>query len=467
MPFMKSNGKSYPKYVAGSTHMKRRDFLKTSAAFGSVLFLPGHVLGNGRTSPNNRLNIAYIGIGNRSKALLRQPEGDNIVAICEVNTKSKGMDIANKVCPKAKLFADFRKMLDVMDKEIDAAVIATPNHTHFPIAMHFAQARKHLYVEKPITTTIWEARELAKAQEKYKITTQMGNQGRSFEGPCLAKEWYDAGMIGDIVEVHAWTGRRGQSKPIVPQTEPVPSTLDWDLWIGPAKMRQFSQSYLKWRGWWDFGGGPLYDIGCHTLEAPLFALGTCPPVRVSATTSEAWPENPPKSSTVEFQIPLKGSSKIVKFYWYDGGSENYPQSLHHLESSRSANSIAEAGGSYIVGTKAGMILPGMRASTARLAPETTMREWARNLPPKTVPRVPRDGAGHMQNWIDACKNGGKANSDFTSYAVPLAEVVMLGVVAKRAGQQIEWDSANMRITNLPQANKFLRPHIRKGWEYQV
>jgi len=444
--------------------MRRRSFLKTSAAFGSVSILPGRVIGQGDESANNRLNLAYIGIGGRSQALLRgKRDGTDIVAICDVDSKARGLEIAKEVCPNAKQFTDFRKMLDAVGKDIDGVVIGTPNHTHYPIAMHYAQAGKHLYVEKPLTTTIWEARELAKAQTKYGIVTQMGNQGRSFEGLALAKEWYDAGMIGDMVEVHVWSGRKGQKEAIIPEPEPVPGTLDWDLWIGPARMREFSRSYLNWRAWWDFGGGPLYDIGCHTLEAPLFALDSLDVVRVEATTSERWPENPPRSSVVEFHIRPRNSSKVVKFTWYDGG--NMPESLAHLEPTRSAASVAKAGGAYIVGTKAGMILPGMRAGSARLAPETTMREWARKLPPKTVPRVGNNG--HMQNWVDACRNGGKANSDFASYAVPLAEIVMLGVIAKRTGQPVDWDSSNMRIANNEAANELLRPHIRKGWEYKA
>lgn len=437
--------------------MKRRDVLKTGAACGSAL-----ILSSRGYAANNRMNLAYIGIGGRSNALLRtRKEGTDTVAICDVDARPKGMEIARKVCPKATMFSDYRKMLDAMGKDIDAVVIATPNHTHYPIAMHYAQAKKHLYVEKPLTNTVWEARELAKAQDKYGITTQMGNQGRSFEGPCLAREWYDAGMIGDIVEVHAWTGRKGAKKPIRARTGPVPATLDWDLWIGPAEMREFSRDYLKWRRWWDFGGGPLYDIGCHTLEAPLFALDTLKVVRVEAETSKCWPENPPRSSIVTFHIQLKNASKIVKFYWYDGG--NMPGKLRHLESNRSAKTLAKAGGAYMVGTKAGMNLPGMRASSARLCPETTMREWARKLPPKTVPRTGK--RGHMQNWIDACKSGGRANSDFAGYAVPLAEIVMLGVIAKRTGKPVDWDAKNMKITSNEEANEFLRPHIRAGWEY--
>ena len=442
--------------------MKRRDFIKKSTAFGSMLILPGSVLGKDGASANNRMNLAYVGMGGRSKALLKgRKEGVNIVAVCDADTSAKGLVDANEVAPKAQFFQDYRKMLDAMGKDIDAVVIATPNHTHYPVAMHYAQAGKHLYVEKPLTTTIWEARELAKAQVKYGITTQMGNQGRSFEGLSLAREWYEAGMIGDMVEAHAWTGRRGASKPIEKPKQAVPSNMDWDLWIGPAKMRDFSSNYLKWRGWWDFGGGPLYDIGCHTLEAPLFTLDTLKVKRVEARTSERWPDNPPKSSVVEFHIQPADGAKTVKFTWYDGGE--MPESLKHLESTRSADSIARGGGAYIVGTKAGMILPGMRASGARLAPETTMREWARKLPPKTVERT-RDG-NHMQNWIDACVNGGKANSDFANYATPLAEIVMLGVIAKRTGKAIDWDAANMRITNDEAANELLRPHIRKGWEY--
>jgi predicted dehydrogenase len=280
---------------------------------------------------------------------------------------------------------------------------------------------------------------------------------------ALAKEWYDAGMIGDMVEVHVWSGRKGQSQAIIPEKEPVPDSLDWDLWIGPARMRAFSRSYLKWRAWWDFGGGPLYDIGCHTLEAPLFALDSLDVVRVQATTTELWPENPPRASVVEFHIQPKGSSKMVKFYWYDGG--NMPDSLPHLEPGRLAEGIAAGGGAYIVGSQAGMLLPGMRASTARLAPEATRRAWIGKLPPKTVPRAGSNG--HLQNWVDACRLGGKANSDFASYAVPLAEIVMLGVIAKRTRQPVDWDSSNMRITNHEAANDLLRPYIRKGWEYKV
>jgi predicted dehydrogenase len=444
--------------------MDRRSFLRTSATFGSILFLPRRGLGNGVDSANNRLNLAYVGIGGRSRALLRsQREGTDVVAICDVDAGAMGLETAREICPKARQFTDFRRMLDAMGKDIDGVVIATPNHTHYPIAMHCARAGKHLYVEKPLTTTIWEARELAKAQVKYGITTQMGNQGRSFEGLARAREWYDAGMIGEMVEVHVWSGRRGQAQAIIPKTEPVPSTLDWDLWVGPARMRAFSGSYLKWRAWWDFGGGPLYDIGCHTLEAPLFALNSLEVAKVKATTTELWPENPPKASVVEFHIRPGNSPRTVKFTWYDGG--NLPESLRHLEPDQSAGSIAAGGGAYIVGTKAGMILPGMRAGLPQLAPEAMWRDWAQNLPPKTLPRAGNNG--HMQNWVDACRLGVKANSDFAGYAVPLAEIVMLGVIAKRTGQPLEWDSSNMRITNHEAANKLLHPYIRKGWEYQA
>lgn len=445
----------------------RRHFLKESAAMigGSLatsLILPGDVLGKDAGSPNSRFNLAYIGLGRRAKALLHGLGKDvNIVALCDADRDYLRKELTEKICPKAKFFTDFRQMLDEMGDEIDGVVIATPNHTHYPIAMEYAQAGKHIYMEKPLTNTVWEARELAKAEKKYGVVTQMGNQGRSTEGLARAKEWYKAGLIGDIVEVHAWTGRHGCRRPITPKPEPVPKSLDWDMWIGPAEMRKFASSYLKWRHWWDFGGGPLYDIGCHTLEAPLFALDTHDLVKVKARTSELWPGNPPHSSTVEFHMRLKQPAKTVKVYWYDGG--NMPDSLPHLEPGRSAKTIAPKGGAYMVGTKAGLILPGMRAGSARLAPEKTMQEWARKLPPKTVPRT----GGHMQNWINACRSGGKASSSFADYAVPLSEIVMLGVIAKRTGQLLNWDSAKMRISNSPAANKLLYPHIRESWKYKA
>jgi predicted dehydrogenase len=452
--------------VGGNT---RRTFLKTSAAAAAgFMIVPRRVLGGpGFTAPSDTVNIAGIGIGGMGgEDVDRMAElGQNIVALCDVDGEYAARTF-NKY-PKAKRHTDFRKMLE-SQKDIDAVVIGTPDHLHFPVSMAAIRNGKHVYCEKPLTHTVVEARRLADEARKAGIATQMGNQGHAYEEMRLLKEWIRDGAIGMVTKVEAWTVH-----PVWPQgmTErpkdepPVPSDLDWDLWLGPAPVRPFHPSYIHmlWRGWLDFGTGGIGDMGCHTLDPVFYALDLSAPASVEACSSIYVPtvtwdkpkntESHPQASIIRYHFPSNGSGPAVAVTWYDGGL--MPERPEELEEGRAMGN--GFGGVIFIGDKGKIMCGSHGADGVRLIPESRMKDYTK--PAKTLAR----SAGHHREWIEACKGGPKPGSNF-DYAGRLTECVLLGNAALKAGRKILWDPVRFSITNMPEADAFLKKEYRKGWE---
>ncbi len=442
-------------------HISRRGFLTATATTAAVTIVPRHVLGGPRNiPPSEKLNIAGIGVGGMGSSNLRQLESENIVALCDVDHSYAAGTF--KRYPKAKVYTDYRKMLE-KQKDIDAVVIATPDHTHAVISMEAMRRGKHVYCQKPLTHDVYESRMLAKTAKETGVATQMGIQGHSDEGIRLIREWIEDGAIGEIREVDAWCSlsyypfghaywsskwsRRPKDIP------PVPSTLDWDLWLGPAPERPYHQAYHPgvWRCWWDFGCGMMGDRGAHTLDPVCWALKLKNPTSVEATSLDLNPDSHPVASIVTYQFDARGDLPPVKLTWYDGLRAPRPQ---ELEDGRQFGNVE--GGALFKGSK-GKIMAGVYGEGARLIPESRMKEYKQ--PPKTIPRVK---GSHEMDWVRACKDGKPAGADF-EYSGPLTEVCLLGNVARRVDARIEWDPVNMKVTNLPEANKYIRAPYRKGW----
>jgi predicted dehydrogenase len=441
--------------------ISRRQFIKGLAVgAAAVQIVPGHILGlNGQTPPSQKLNIAGIGVGGQGRSDLSNMESENIVALCDVDWSYASGTF--KKYPNAKKYKDFRKMLDEQ-KDIDAVVVATPDHLHAFAAMCAIMHGKHVYCEKPLTHSVWEARQLAKAAREKKVATQMGNQGQASEETRRLCEFVWDGAIGNVYEAHIWTDRpsNGLFKEYWPQgvdrpkeTPPVPPELDWDLWIGPAPMRPYHPIYhpFRWRGWWDFGTGALGDIGCHAFDPVFRALKLGHPLTVEASSSRVNEETYPLASMVTYHFPARGSMPPLKLVWYDGGLR--PPRPEGLDDGHEMGT----NGRLLIGDK-GFILGN------RIYPEKRRKEYQE--PPKTLPRSP----GHYQEWILACKGGQPAGSNF-DWAGPLTEVVLLGNVALRVQLREEltriklrWDPDKFEFTNLPEANKFLRRDYREGWK---
>jgi predicted dehydrogenase len=434
--------------------ISRRDFVSAATAAAAFTIVPRHVLGGaGNTAPSDKLNIAGIGVGGRGAGDIGEVSSENIVALCDVDWRNAAGTF--KKYPKAKKYKDFRKMLDKENKNIDAVVVATPDHTHAVATMMAIKMGKHVYCEKPLAHDIFEVRKVTEAAREAKVATQLGNQGQASEGTRLVCEFIWDGAIGPVREVHSWCNRpispRGQGRP--KETPPVPDGLNWDLWLGTAPERPYHSCYLpfNWRGWWDFGTGVLGDIGCHQF-APIFrALKLGYPTSVEASTSGVNSETAPLASIVRYEFPARGDMPPVKLTWYDGGL--MPPRPAELEDGRR---YGGADSNLYVGDKGKML-------SHRLIPEARMKEYKK--PPTTLPRSP----GHHKEWLLACKGGPPARSNF-ELSGPMAEVVLLGNIAVRMGQtlyekglKLYYDGPNMRITNMPEANKYIRREYRKGW----
>ena len=464
--------------------ISRRKFLgSAAAAVTAFTIVPRHVLGGvGHTPPSEKLNVAGVGVGGmgahnvlkvagmefdeENAKLIKTGEGENIVALCDVDSEIAAR--LYRAFPMAKKYTDFRKMLE-KQKDIDAVVIATPDHTHAVIAMMAIKMGKHVYCQKPLTHTVYEARMLTEAAKKYKVATQMGNQGNSGEGIRLSCEWIWDGAIGPVREVHAWSDRPvwPQGIPRPKETPPVPSSLDWDLWLGPAPVRPYHPTYhpFSWRAWWDFGTGALGDMACHILDPVFAALKLKYPVSVEASCStyvslgKMWEkeentESFPRASVVHYSFPARDGMPPVKLHWYDGGM--MPQRPEEFEAGRKLPD----NGSFFVGEK-GLLLSGTYGGSPRIVPESKMKEYER--PPKTLERVEGGGDGHEQNWIRACKGGKPAGSNF-DYSGPMTESVVMGNLAIRyPNRKLEWDGEKMEVTNFPEANQLINPPYRQGW----
>jgi len=437
--------------------MTRREFIgratATAAAFSVV---PSRVFG--KDAPSGKLNIAAVGSGGMGGNNIKKCKNENIVALCDVDWQRA--DKTFKMFPDAKKYWDFRVMLEEMGDKIDAVIVATPDHVHATAAMAAMKKHKHVYVQKPLTRTVYEARMLTEAAHKYNVKTQMGNQGHSGDGVRMLCEWIWAGAIGDVHEVHAWTNR-----PIWPQgidkpkevMEP-PKTLNWDLWLGPSPERAYNPCYapFKWRGWWDFGCGALGDMACHILDAPVWALKLKYPVAVEASATKVNDETFPLASIIRYDFPAREGMPPVRVHWYDGGL--LPPRPLVMES---ADRFKQDDKSVIfVGSK-GILTCGAYGDNPRLVPSAKMKAYNKHLPPKTIPRIQ---GSHEQNWIDACKGKvDQADSNF-DYSGPFTEFVVMGNLAlKRLGQRLEWDGANMKFTNDEEANKYVNLPYRSGW----
>lgn len=449
-------------------NLTRRDFMaKTTvaaAALGAGIYGSDSLAASKKIrrprkiKPGKKLNVACIGIAGKGSSDSQAMIGENIVAICDVDENNLNTAKVLKNFPKAKRYTDYRQMLEEMDEQIDAVTVSTPDHTHYPAAMAAIERGKHVYVQKPLTHTIWEARALTLAARKHGVATQMGNQGHANEGNRILQEWLQAGIIGDVHEVHVWTDRptawgepAGMDRPT--DTPPVPDGLDWDLWLGTAPKRPYHPLYMpkKWRSWWDYGCGALGDMACHIMDASYWALNLGYPSSVEATSSSVNNETIPKSSKITYQFPKRDGMPPVKMVWYDGG--NMPKRPKELEPGRKL--VSNVGGQLIYGDK-GTIMIDAYCKSLRVIPEKKMQELAPKLPPKTIPR----SIGHYEEWIRACKGGEPAMSNF-DYAGPFTEVVQLGNIALRTGKKICFDPDKFKITNDSDANKYLTHPYRK------
>jgi len=441
-------------------NITRRTFLGATAAAAAFTIVPRAVLGGPRNiPPSEKMNVAGIGVGGMGAGNLRNLESENIVALCDVDFAYAANTF--KRYPGAKTYKDFREMID-KQKDIDGVLVATPDHTHAVISMAAMKAGKHVYCQKPLTHDVYEARMLVQAAKENKVATQMGIQGHSGEGARLVCEWVAAGLVGDVREVDAWCslsyypwGHAGWSSKYSERpkdTPPVPETLDWDLWIGPASVRPYHPAYhpAVWRCWWDFGCGMMGDRGAHTFDPVVWALKLGAPTSVEATSCGNTKEVHPLSAIVTFRFPARGDLPPVKLTWYEGTRPPRPEDLEQ------DRKMPDEGGALIKGSK-GTIMFGVYGNSPRIIPESKMKEV--KLPEKTLPRV---NGSHEQDWVRACKSGQPAGADF-AYSGPLTETCLLGNAAKRIDGRIEWDAANLRVTNSPEANRLVRTEYRKGW----
>ncbi|WP_051669482.1 Gfo/Idh/MocA family oxidoreductase [Bryobacter aggregatus] len=464
----------------------------------------------GYKSPNEKLNIAGIGAGGKGNSDLNGCASENIVALCDVDEKRAAVKF--KQYEKAPKFKDYRKMLDEVGKDIDAVTVSVPDHMHAVVSIAAMERGKHVYCQKPLTRTVWEARQMMETANKHKVATQMGNQGYSNEGTRQVAEIVWSGEIGQVKEVHAWTDRPWwpQGTTVIPPPDEVPSTLEWDLWLGSAEKRpytsggkDFKSPYggfyqpFNWRGFFDFGCGALGDMACHILGAPNMALKLGSPVSVECIKKEGTSSFQfPKKSVTRFDFAARGNMGPVSIFWYDGmeaspkidgvpsgewlgdlpnkprpqGQAQGPQRepayngmvgrVFNYEAYKELKATpdlrqASPNGSLFVGDK-GMLTTGTYGENTRLLPTDKMADY--HMPEPLLTRSP----GHYRDWIRACKGGDSACSNF-NVAAPFVEWMLLGVIALRVDGKLEWDAAKMRFTNNNEANQYLKPKLRKGF----
>lgn len=444
-----------PKNPPSEHLLNRRNFLVTGTAVAAVTLVPRHVLGGaGQEPPSGKLNIAAIGVGGMGSGDIASVTSENVVALCDVDQRA--LDRNAPKYPKAKLFKDYRRMFDEQ-KDIDAVMVATPDHNHAIVSLTAMKLGKHVHCQKPLTHSVHEARLMGQVAKEKKVATQMGNQGQAGEEARLICETIWSGAIGSVKEVHAGSNRyppispRGIRRP--PEKPPVPPGLDWDLWLGPAPARPYHPTYtpFSWRGWWDFGTGVLGDIGCHQLSAVFKALKLGHPEWIEASSSnhqcppEVTKETAPLSSVTRWHFPAAGERGPVSVFWWDGGLKP-----HQPEEIDNDSEFGEGDWLMIIGDKGKMyghqVIP--RARAKEVGP-----------PPKVLPRSP----GHYKEWVQACKGGPPAGSNFVDHAAHLAEVVLLGNIAIRTKEKLYWDGPNLRFTNSENANRYINPPYREGW----
>ncbi|EDY80741.1 Oxidoreductase family, NAD-binding Rossmann fold protein [Verrucomicrobiia bacterium DG1235] len=433
--------------------LSRREMIKASAlATAGAIAFPNVMLGQSGLSANSKVNIAFVGAGGRGKNNIQALARENIVALCDVD-EERSAEMRAEV-PNAKYFKDYRVMLDQMGSEIDAVVITTPDHMHYPIAMWAIANGKHVYCEKPLTRCIWEARDLRRAASEAGVITQMGNQGHTYAGLRLIQEWYAAGILGEVKDVYHWTNR-----PFWPQgylsrpSEKVPAHVDYDLWLGVAPKKSYSSAILpfNWRGWRDYGCGSVGDMACHIMDASYSGLGLGYPEWVEAQGTRFNNNTFPSAMTVQFGFKTKKGTDLTA-HWFEGGPKpigikNVPTDFFRSDQ----YGRDTANGTFIVGEDI-TIYTDTYSSSVRVFPDEKFDEIKPNLPEKTLPRIK---GGPQKEFADAIRNGTMPGSNF-DYAAPFTEVALLGNVSLYAGERIEYDPKKMRVKNVKSANKYLR-----------
>jgi predicted dehydrogenase len=459
----------------------RRSFLKTSAiAATAFMIVPRHVLGGkGFLAPSDRLIVAGIGAGGKGEsdiAMFAKSGKADIGFLCDVDERRAAT--SRKNFPKAKFYKDWREMYDKESKNFDAVSVSTPDHNHAIITYHAMQLGKHVYVQKPLTHDIYEARLLTDAAKKYKVVTQMGNQGASNDGTRLLSEWYDADLIGDVHTVYCWTNRPVWPQGIAwPTTKAeIPKELDWNLWLGTAPQKDFVDKLVpfNWRGWWDYGTGALGDMGCHLMEAPFRVLDIRYAKDVQASVGSVYvdefkkgvfPESCPPSSHITLTFPKTAKTKgDVTMHWMDGGIQ--PERPLELAADEKWGG-EEGNGTLFIGTK-GKMYSSTYSDGATLLPKSRTKDakakqkWA---------RVPEGSNGHYKQWVEGCIAGyGKTElSSSFEIAGPLTEALLMANLAVRGydlkggNKKLLWDNANMKVTNFDEVNQYVKRNYREGW----
>ncbi len=467
----------------------RRSFIRNTALAATGFFIvPRHVLGRGFVAPSDKLNIGAIGAGGKGQSDIAnffKSGNANIVAMCDVDDRQAAK--SRQAFPNAKYYKDFREMLDKEKKNIDAVSVSVPDHAHAVPALMAMQMGKHVYVQKPLTHDIYEARILTQAARRYKVVTQMGNQGSSGDGVRLMQDWYKAGLIGQAHTVRCWTNRpvwpQGNGYPV--SKDEIPPELDWNLWLGPTQFQDYHTAYVpfNWRGYWTFGTGALGDMGCHIIDPAFKVVGLGYPSEVECSVADVYekmwtptyhPESCPPASSIKMKFPGKNGNPDVKLTWMDGNIR--PERPDELGADEPMG--GPDGGAIIEGTK-GKMMCGCYGANPTLLPTSRTKEV--NVP-QLIERVPGGQEGHYAQWVNAAIAGYgkmKTSSDF-DYAGPLTETVLFANLALRSWnlkgsdgkgtpgrKKILWDAENMKVTNFDEANQFVRRQYRDGYSFKL
>lgn len=438
--------------------ISRRSFVNEAAATSlAFTIVPSNVLGRRHVPPSDKLNVACIGVGGMGASDVRGMGAiENIYALCDVDWRNAQESFTN--FPRAKKYKDYREMLDKEARNIDAVTVTTPDHSHAMATMLALKAGKHVYTQKPLTRTIWEARTVAQeAARRPKQATQMGNQGHANEGTRQIREWVEAGAIGTVRSVELWTNRPIWPQGLLRPTEMhhVPSTLEWDLWLGPAAPRPYHPAYapFAWRGWWDFGSGALGDMACHIMDAAFWTLQLRYPTRVTAETSQQFAETAPKASRITYEFPAAGSRPPVTVVWRDG----------NLVPPRPGDWNADrvwpfdSSGQLWIGDS-GTLVAGTYGENPRLSDDKKHAELMANPPAQKYPRT----KGVYAEWAEAIRGGTQPGSNFSGHAGPLTEMVLLGNLALKLGRVDLNPATGAFGTAVP--DEFIRPQYREGWK---
>jgi predicted dehydrogenase len=489
-----SQHKTFFRLGAGFT---RRQFLRTTTLAGAAAFSGLATAATRKLTSNDKLNIGCVGASGKGQSDTDHCSSENIVALCDVDSSRATSQL--KKYPGAKFYQDWREMLE-KEKTLDAVVVSTPDHMHALVAATALKMGKHVYCQKPLVQTVYEARLLRKLAKENGVVTQLGNQGSAENGLRRAVEVVQSGLIGPVREVHVWTNR-----PIWPQgmgrpngSDPVPETLNWDSWIGPAPLRPYKASWsqergsgrdrngvycpFNWRGWQDFGTGALGDMACHTANMPFRALKFGYPSEIEATCSAVNTESYPLKSKIRFEFPAREGLAPTTFWWYDGGNPKPGNPFAHDGSNKPPQEVTAeieemmgqvpGSGCVLIGDKGKLFSPDDYGARffIKLKGEKELVDGKNSelvkAVPVTIPRNPfpgdADARQHLE-WIAGCKGGPTPYSNF-DIAAYLTEIILLGCVALRTGKKLEWDGPNMRATNAPESAKFVKRDYRKGWE---